>query len=112
MSPVASQRGLVLGVAEPGVLDYLAGAAVLAGLVGLFDGVGYGWSRAARWLAWWGAAFALGMVPGGMWGFVSLPGAMMLGWVAQRLGWGRYATLLAYLLALSALLTSLLPPPG
>ena len=112
MSPLASQRGLVLGVAEPGVVDYLAGAAVLAGLVGLFEGVGYGWSRSARWLAWWGTVMALGMVPGGMWGFVSLPAALALGWVAQRLGWNRYATLLAYLLALAELLTSLLLPPG
>ncbi|MDQ5824271.1 MAG: hypothetical protein M3441_08665 [Chloroflexota bacterium] len=111
-SPAASQSGLVLGVAEPGVVDYLAGAAVLAGLVGLFDSVSYGWSQAARWLAWWGAAMALGMVPGGMWGFVSLPGAMVLGWTAHRQGWSRYATLLAYLLALAALLTSLLLPPG
>lgn len=112
MSPVASQRGLVLGVTEPGIVDYLAGAAVLAGLVGLFDGGGYGWSRAARWLAWWGAVMALGMVPGGMWGFASLPAALVLGWIAQRLGWGRYAIMLAYLLALASLLTSLLLPPG
>lgn len=112
MSPLASQRGIVLGIGEPGVVDYLAGAAVVAGLVGLFDSVGYGWSRAARWLAWWGAGMALGMVPGGMWGFVSLPAALALGRIAQRLVWGRYATLLAYLLALAALLTSLLLPPG
>ena len=112
MSPVASQGGLVLGTGEPSVVDYQAGAAVLAGLVGLFEGVGYGWSRAARWLAWWGMVMALGMVPGGMWGFASLPAAVALGWVAQRLGWSRYATMLAYLLALATLLTSLLLPPG
>ena len=112
MSPVTSQRGLVPGASGPGVVDYLAGAAVVAGLVGLFESVSYGWSRAARWLAWWGAAFALGMVPGGMWGLVSLPLALVLGWGAQRLGWSKYATLLAYLLALAALLTSLLLPPG
>jgi hypothetical protein len=112
ISPVASQRGLVLGTAEPDAVGYLAGAAVLSGLVGLFESVGYGWSRAARWLAWWGAGMAIGMVPGGMWGLLSLPAALALGWVAQRLGWSRYATLLAYLLALGALLTSLLLPPG
>ncbi len=112
MSPLASQRGLVLGIDESGVVDYLAGAAVLAGLVGLFEGLGYGWSRAARWLAWWGAVMALGVMPGAMWGFVSLPAASALGWIAQRLGWSRYATLPAYLLALAALLTSLLLPPG
>ena len=112
MSHVASQRGLVPGAAGPDVVAYLAGAAVMAGLVGLLESVGYGWSRAARWLAWWGAAFALGMVPGGMLGLVSLPGVLVLGWGAQRLGWSKYATTLAYLLALAALLTSLLLPPG
>ena len=112
MSPLASQRGLMQGLAEPDMVGYLAGAAALVGLMGLFDSVGYGWGRAARWLAWWGAVMALGMVPGGMWGVVSLPAALVLGWTAQRLGWSRYATMLAYLLVLAALLTSLLLPPG
>jgi hypothetical protein len=112
MSPVALQRGLMPGGADPGAVGYLAGAAVLAGLVGLFGGVGNGWSNAARWLAWWGAAFALGLMPGGTWGWISLPAALVLGWVAQRLGWGRYATMLAYVLGLGALVTALLLPPG
>ncbi|MEA2572741.1 MAG: hypothetical protein QOH93_39 [Chloroflexia bacterium] len=112
MSPVAAQRGLVTGPAAEGVIGYLAGAAVLAGLVGLFDSMGEGWSQAARWLAWWGVAFALSMLPAGVWGLLTLPLALGLGWGARRLAWSRYVALLAWLLATSALLTALLLPPG
>jgi hypothetical protein len=112
VSPVASQSELMTGGGDQGAAGYLARVAALAGLVGLFDGMRYGWSHAARWLAWWGAAFALGAVPGATWGCVSLPAALVLGWIAQRLDWGRYATLLAYLLGLAALATALLLPPG
>ena len=111
MSPVASQRGLAPGDYDQGITGYVAGAAVLMGLAGLFGG-NHGWSGAARWLAWWGAAFALGALPGGALGLVTLPAALALGSGARRLGWGRYATLLAYVLALGALATSLPQPPG
>jgi hypothetical protein len=112
MSPVTWQDGLMPDVRDQGISSYLAGAAVLAGLVGLFGGMRYGWSSAARWLAWWGAAFALGVLPAGAWGLATLPAALVLGWVARRLGWGGYATLLAYLLGLAALATALPRLPG
>ena len=112
MSPIASQRGLMPVGQGNNVTGYLAGAAVLVGLVGLFGSALYGWSGAARWLAWWGAGFALGVLPAGAWGLVTLPLTLALGWAAQRLGWGRYVTLLAYLLALGALATALPRPPG
>ncbi|HEY0068598.1 MAG TPA: hypothetical protein VGE04_01370, partial [Chloroflexia bacterium] len=44
MSPVALQRELMPGGAGQGVVSYLAGAAVVAGLVGLFGSVRYEWS--------------------------------------------------------------------
>jgi hypothetical protein len=112
MSPVAWQGGLMPRNGDEGISGFLAGAAVLVGLVGLFGGTRYGWSGATRWLAWWGAAFALGTLPAGGWGAVTLPVALVLGWAAQRLGWGRYATLLACVLALGALATALLRLPG
>lgn len=112
MSPLAWQGGLMQGNGDEGVSGYLAGAATLIGLAGLFGGPRCGWSAAARWLAWWGAALALGTLPAGAWGLVTLPTAMVLGWAAQRLGWGKYATLLAYLLALGALATGLPRLPG
>lgn len=112
MSPVALQRGLVPGEPSQSIASYVTAAAVLAGLVGLFGSVRNGWSNAARWLAWWGATLALGVVPGDVWELVTLPAALVLGLVAQRLDWSRYATFLAYVLALAALATSLLLPPG
>lgn len=112
MSPLAWQGGLMQGSGGEGVSSYLAGAATLVGLVGLFGSTRCGWSAAARWLAWWGAALALGTLPAGAWGLVTLPAAMVLGWAAQRLGWGKYATLLACVLAMGALATALLQLPG
>ncbi|HET6262225.1 MAG TPA: hypothetical protein VFG99_08295 [Chloroflexia bacterium] len=112
MSPLAWQGELMPGSGDEDVSGYLAGAATLVGLVGLFGSTRCGWSAAARWLAWWGAALALGTLPAGAWGLVTLPAAIVLGWAAQRPGWGRYATLLAYLLALGALATGLPRLPG
>jgi hypothetical protein len=112
MSPVSSQDGLMPSTGDQRISGYLAGAAVLVGLGGLFGGTRYGWSSAARWLAWWGAAFASGTLPAGAWGLVTLSAALALGWAARRLGWGGYATLLAYLLALAALATALPRLPG
>ncbi|HYP21280.1 MAG TPA: hypothetical protein VEY08_14510 [Chloroflexia bacterium] len=112
VSPLAWKGGLMQGSGGEGVSGYLAGAATLVGLAGLCGGTRYGWSAAARWLAWWGAALALGELPAGAWGLVTLPAAIVLGWAAQRLGWGKYATLLAYLLALGALATGLPRLPG
>lgn len=111
MSPLAWQVGLMPGDGGEGVSGYLAGAATLVGLVGLFGSTRYGWGAAARWLAWW-AALALGTLPAGAWGLVTLPATLVLGWVAQRLGWGKYATLLACVLALGALATGLPRLPG
>lgn len=112
MSPVVLQRGLAPGAQEQGIVSFVAGAAVMTGLAGLLGSTRYGWSGAARWLAWWGAAFALGASPGEMWGWATLPATLALGWLAQRLGWGKYATLTACLLALAALLIALLLPRG
>ncbi|HET6312499.1 MAG TPA: hypothetical protein VFH60_01580, partial [Chloroflexia bacterium] len=112
MSPLAWQGELMPGNGDEGVSGYLAGAATLVGLAGLFGGTRYGWSAAARWLAWWGSALALGTLPAGAWGLVTLPAAMVLGWAAQRPGWGKYATLLACVLALGALATALPRLPG
>lgn len=112
ISPLASHRGLVPGGQEQGIVDYLAGVAVLVGLVGSVGSACYRWSGAARWLAWWGAALTLGALPGDVWGLTTLPAALVVGWTAQRLGWSKYATLLAYALGMIALLTALLLPPG
>ena len=112
MSPIALQRGFVPGEQSQGIVSHVTAAAVLAGLVGLFGSVRNGWSSAARWLAWWGAAFSLGVWPGDVWALITLPAALVLSSVAHRMGWSRYATLLAYVLALAALATSLLLPPG
>ncbi len=112
MSPLVLQRGLALGAQGQGVVAYVAGAAVLAGLVGLFGSARYGWSGAARWLAWWGAGMAWAAVPGEAWGWATLPAALTLGWAVQRRGWGKYAAPVACALAMSALLTALLLPPG